>query len=102
MDLKPPAPYQQYSITSLEAALSMKSHLGRMEGQVLSYIAARGDYGATDAEIIEALGSHSYRPRRIALVQRNILKDSGLTRKTPSGRKAVVWVVADGGKPHGE
>ena len=94
MDLKPPAPYQQHSITSLEAALSMKLHLGRMEGQVLSYIAARVDYGATDAEIIEALGSQSYRPRRIRLVQLGLLRDGGETRKTPSGRKAVVWVMA--------
>ena len=94
MDLKPPAPYQQHSVTSLEAALSMKSHLGRMEGQVLSYIAARGTYGATDAEIIEALGSHSYRPRRIRLVQLGLLRDSGGTRKTSSGRKAVIWTLA--------
>ena len=94
MNLTPPAPFVQGSITSLEAALSIASSLGRMEGQVLSYIAARGDYGATDAEIIEALGSQSYRPRRIRLVQLGLLRDGGETRKTPSGRKAVVWVMA--------
>ena len=92
--MNPPAPFVQGSLTSCEAALGIAPHLGRMEGQVLSYIAARETYGATDAEIIEALGSHSYRPRRILLVQLGLLRDSGGTRKTSSGRKAVIWTLA--------
>jgi hypothetical protein len=31
------------------------------------------------------------RPRRIELCQRNLIVDSGTTRLTTSGRKAVVW-----------
>lgn len=96
MDLKPPAPFVQGSLTSLEAALSMEPHLHPLEQRIMVLFDYKKQYppGWTDAELIERLGTQSARPRRIRLVQLGKLKDSGLTRKTPSGRRAAVWVIA--------
>lgn len=53
--------------------------------------------GLTDEECQELTGlsPSSQRPRRIALVDAGRLKDSGLTRKTSSGRNAIVWAIAE-------
>ena len=91
------APYQAHSPTSKEAARSIAGKVGPMEREVLNLIAAAqaaGGDGLTDAELIEAFGSQSARPRRIFLVAAGKLKDSMGTRKTKSGRAAVVWSLA--------
>ncbi len=51
--------------------------------------------GATDFEIQKASGLNpsTQRPRRIELVECGLVRDSGKTRPTPSGRKAVVWEI---------
>jgi predicted ArsR family transcriptional regulator len=48
--------------------------------------------GATDEEIAAALGLNpsTARPRRIELARRGLIVEAG-TRKTASGRMAVVW-----------
>lgn len=91
------APFQQHSPTSKEAARRMAPMLGRMEVEVLNAIAecqAAGGSGLTDDELIAAFGTQSVRPRRIFLVSCGKLADSGETRKTRSGRNAVVWKTA--------
>ena len=90
------APFQNHSPTSKEAARAIAGQLGRMEIEVLNLIAtaqAAGGNGLTDAELIAAFGSQSARPRRIFLVAAGKLRDSGGTRKTASGRAAVVWCI---------
>ena len=93
-------PYQRHSLTSLEAALSMQPHLHRMEKQILNLITdsiileeGNKEDGWTDDELIRQFDTQSARPRRIRLVQLGLLKDSGLTRKTRTGRKATVWIL---------
>ena len=90
----PPVPYQRHSLTSLEAALSMQPHLHRMEKEIMELFTVLEVNGWTDAELIEEFRTQSARPRRIKLVQLGLLKDSGRTRRTRTGRKAVVWTLA--------
>jgi hypothetical protein len=73
----------------------MAEHVTALERMVLEVIRAAGALGATDAEIdYECDRSRTLRPRRVALVKRGLVKDSGRTRVTSSGRKATVWVIA--------
>ena len=91
------APYQSQSVTSIEAAISIVRHLGPMELEVLNLITecqAAGGNGLTDDELISTFGSQSARPRRIWLTATGRVRDSGATRKTRSGRRAVVWCLA--------
>jgi hypothetical protein len=83
--------------TSREAAQRIADHAGTMEGQVLAFIRSRGLAGATDSEGQAALDllAQSYTPRRRALVQRGAVVATDRKRATPSGRRAVVWIVAE-------
>jgi hypothetical protein len=87
-------PYQSHSETSFNAATEITGKIPTLRHQVLSYICTRHSFGATDEEIQIALNMNpsTQRPRRIELVNMNMVRDSGLTRKTTSGRNAVVWV----------
>jgi hypothetical protein len=80
--------------TSLEAAESLVPHLGRLEAAVLEVIRHR--HGATDEEVERATGllHQTASARRRGLVLHGMVRDSGLTRKTNSGRNAIVWVVS--------
>ena len=90
-------PYQKHSPTSTEAARRAGRGLYRMECELLilfeQAILAGGD-GFTDDELIAQFGTHSVRPRRIYLTAIGKVVDSGTTRKTRSGRQAVVWKLA--------
>ena len=93
-EYQPPA--QGHSETSIAAAGAIKEPAHTLRTRVLGYIVARDKHGATDIEIQTALrmeGS-TQRPRRVELLDAGLIKDSGTTRKTPSGRSAVVWVAA--------
>jgi len=54
-----------------------------------------GDWGLTDEELetLTGLGPNSARPRRIDLVKRQVLVDSGTKRKTRRGFGATVWRI---------
>ena len=88
--------YTAGSHTSKAAAESIEPKLGKLQRQVLLFIRMRGAHGATDPEIAGALGlaRDTARPRRRELGHKGLVGDSGRTRKTPSGRQAVVWVDA--------
>lgn len=81
--------------TSRQAAkdrLFFRAHEDRK--RILAYIQSEGDGGATDDEIEQATGIHgnSARPRRIELARAGQIETrDGITRKTRSGRGAVVW-----------
>jgi hypothetical protein len=93
-DCDPPA--QQHSPTSQAAAEAIAPVAGRLRRRVYEHLLSVGVAGCTDEEGIAALGmsASTYRPRRIECVEAGLVRDSGRTRKTKSGRQAVVWVVA--------
>jgi len=82
------------SDTSEKAAREIEAHAETCLARVLAYIVERGEGGATDDEMQVALDMNpsTQRPRRIDLCHRGIVVDSGLTRRTRTGRDAVVWI----------
>lgn len=78
--------------TSRDAAADIRKHLPALEGKVLVFIAGRPE-GATNDEIETALGliGSTVRPRVVELRARGLVRDSGKTRKTRTGRAAIVW-----------
>lgn len=91
-------PFQRHSATSKEAAIAAEGSAGSLRRQVWSFLMERGASGATDEEIqtLEDIPANTERPRRRELEQAGLVRDSGRTRLTASGRKAVVWVVVEG------
>lgn len=92
----PPAARHDHPATSHAAAASVAPITGQQRQAVFEAIAAAA-YGLTDEEGITATGisASAYRPRRVELVGAGVVKDSGQTRKTVSGRSAIVWRVAE-------
>lgn len=88
-------PFQRHSPTSREAACKIRGVTAAQRAAVYAFIHDQGARGATDLEIADALqlSGSSARPRRIELVTSGVVIDSGTTRKTASGRNAVVWRV---------
>lgn len=80
--------------TSRAAAESIEPHLGRLQSLVLAYIARHPD-GVTDEEIARDLDLNPScaRPRRIELLRKGLIRDTGRTRPTSSGRAAAIWRV---------
>jgi hypothetical protein len=89
--------YVKGSETSEAAAVAIEPHLGKLQKVVFGYLVTRGPAGATDEEIQTAMkmGPSTERPRRVELVDRGLVKDSGRTRPTAAGRRAAVWVLSD-------
>lgn len=85
------APAQRHSATSIAAAAAIEPSAATLRGRVLAFLRASG--GATDERGIDSTGisPSTYRPRRIELVDAGLVRDSGRTRTTRSGRQAVVW-----------
>jgi transcription initiation factor IIE alpha subunit len=87
--------HQRHSPTSRAAAEAIKMHVGPMHRVILRFLHDRS-WGATDEEMQDVLDikESTQRPRRRELQQAGLIADSGKTRKTESGRRAVVWVLA--------
>lgn len=88
----PPNPPHSGPETSRSAAESIAPTAGTLRAMVLEYLQSRED-GATDSEMQEALdmAGNTQRPRRQELEKMGLVRDSKRTRKTPSGRMAIVW-----------
>ena len=91
-------PFARGSQTSRDAAEQAKPNAATQRARVLKLVRESGwsdDPGLTDEQIQERLGlsGNTQRPRRMELVTMGLIKDSGRTRKTKSGREAVVWVL---------
>lgn len=86
------------SRTSIAAADAIESIRGTVNGRVYREIARRGINGATRQEIAEKLelGIPTVCGRFDDLKRMNLIRDSGRTRKTSSGRAAVVMVAVEG------
>lgn len=87
-------PCQAHSPTSRDAAQAIEPRTETLRRAVLDYIRRCGDEGATDEQVQDALAmsGSTQRPRRVELQEMGLVIDSGKTRPTKSGRKAVVWV----------
>lgn len=86
-----PALAQEHSATSREAAAKIEPTRNEKRAVVLRAIELHG--GLTDEQVAELTGMdpNTARPRRIELIAEKLVRDSGRTRVTRSGRKAVVW-----------
>lgn len=85
------APSVHGSVTSAAAADAMTPQLlNATQRRVLAYLEEHGP--ATDEEIATGLGMNpsTQRPRRIELARRGLVIADG-TKRTTSGRMAVVW-----------
>lgn len=89
------APYQQHSDTSKAAAERILPHMSKQRRRVYLYLELRGEDGATDEEVCDALkmSGSSVRPRRVELVRDGLVEDSGIRQVCESGREAVVWRI---------
>ena len=88
-------PAQRHSETSIAAAEAIKPRVEIYRERILAEIKRSGALGRTDGELQEQLNMNgsTQRPRRIELVDAGLVKNSGRTRKSASGRACVVWVV---------
>ena len=80
--------------TSHEAADSMQPVIERVRRQILAHLSQTPD-GATDDELEAALGlkHQTASATRRGLVIAGLVWDTGKTRKTRSGRNAIVWAL---------
>ncbi len=87
------APSVRHSPTSRAAAEAIEPSAATLRGRVLAHIRHVG--GCTDDEGMAATGmaGNTWRPRRRELQIAGLVKDSGKTRPTASGRQAVVWIA---------
>ncbi len=84
--------YQPHSRTSKDAARAIEATAETLRGRVYRFLEGTRA-GATDEEMQDCLDMNpsTQRPRRVELVEKGLVRDSGKTRKTKSGRSAVVW-----------
>ena len=94
-------PHQRHSDTSTAAAIGIKERFSEMTESILLLINSRQN-GLTDEEgqIITGIAGNSYRPCRITLFDRHLVKDSGDRRYTVRGKPAVAWVITDLGREY--
>lgn len=97
LDWQPPptAPHVPHSATSREAARAIRPAISALH-QALLEVLREHPAGLTDEEMQAAASMQpsTQRPRRGELVARGVVVDSGETRPTRSGRRAVVWRCA--------
>lgn len=76
--------------TSRAAAKAVMPRTGTQRRRVLDYIIGCGEHGATDLELQNALGlsGNSERPRRVELVDAELIVDAGRRR-----RGHIVWIA---------
>lgn len=91
--------HQRHSPTSKAAAEAIRHRVGPMHVRILNYLLECGDGGCTDEELQGDIDmpANTQRPRRRELQQWGLVIDSGTTRKTNSGRQAVVWILRPDG-----
>ena len=88
-----PTPAHNGTTTSREAAHAIKPHVSAQRSRVAVCIASAGPLGRTAQEIEEmlSLSGNTVRPRICELRENGVIRDSGRTRKSSSGRACVVW-----------
>jgi len=91
--------WEQGSETSEAAARAVADKAPSYRWQIHMIIKRAADGGMTDdeLEVVTGLTHQCASARRRELVLAGLVKDSGVTRLTRSGRRAVVWVLGDQG-----
>jgi len=94
LSLWTPAPHSDDD-TSRSAAKRIVPHLARLETLVLEAIREAGPAGLCDHEVEHKTGlcHQTASARRRELVLKGLVVDSGIRRKTASGRDAKAWRV---------
>jgi predicted transcriptional regulator len=93
----PPPPAVRDSPTSVAAGESMAGPVADIiRTKVLDHIRFTGGSTCDECEYSLNLRHQTAGARIRELVQMGLLRDSGVTRKTRSGRAAIVWI--EGGK----
>ena len=89
--------------TSRRALASMGSVADTLRALSYRLIHEAGPRGMTALEVVRASGRDRWgiQPRISELVSAKSVMDSGRTRLNPSGRSAIVWVVAEHGPEGG-
>lgn len=87
-------PFAKNSRTSRAAAKSMWPYAPTDAGRVLHWIKANGGCTCDEIEYDMRLKHQTASARINGLRNKGFIKDSGRTRPTRSGRKAVVWVTS--------
>jgi hypothetical protein len=92
-------PHQAHSDTSRAAAASMIPKFKGLMLHLMKFFKARAGAGMTDEEgqFMAQINGNSYRPARVKLQEYGMIRDSGMRRKTRSGKEAVVWVATQEG-----
>lgn len=93
--VRPTLPYQPHSETSREAAVQAEPKSHTQRHAVLRVIRSHGPCTDEFVQEILEMNPSTQRPRRIELVEGGLVRDSGRTAKTRSGRKAVLWESID-------
>ena len=75
--------------TSREAMLT--ADIAGYNQLAYDFIASQGEYGATSSEIEQAYPGRQMHQRAGYLERKGLVYDSGEKRRTPSGRRAIVW-----------
>lgn len=90
--------------TSRAAFASMGSVADTLRAIAFRLIHESGPHGMTALEVVQASGRDRWgiQPRISELVTDKAVADSGRRRTNPSGREAIVWIVAEHGQTGGE
>jgi CRP-like cAMP-binding protein len=82
--------------TSNEAAAAIEPFSQRQRDILYAYVCDQYMLGTTNQEAEEALGmpAQTITPRMLELRKEGLVVDSGMKRKTRSGRRAIVWIDA--------
>ena len=95
LDTSTSLPYAPGSDTSREAAEKAEGTAEAGRARVLSLLRLQGPM--TLQQIEDALGwnGNTVRPRRCELAAKGLVRDSGKTAKTKSGRNAILWEAVE-------
>ena len=88
---------RRHTRTSKAARASMGSMADTLRAIAFRLIHEAGQRGMTALEVVQASGRDRWgiQPRISELVTAKAVADSGQRRTNPSGREAIVWVLAD-------
>ncbi len=86
--------YQGHSTTSERAAQQIAGSVDTMRRMILASLQAHGPMSDEQLQIGLSINPSTERPRRIELCKLGLVRDSGLTGKTRSGRACTLWVAS--------
>jgi hypothetical protein len=91
------APPSVNTDTSRQAAADIAPRLSALHQDILAHIQRSADHGATCDELEHtlALRHQTCGPRLRELALSGAIVDTGMRRRTRSGRKAIVWLARE-------